>query len=157
VHTEPGEEMQVDFGAVGPLFDPAAGCPRSAYVFVATLGFSRHQYTELVFDQKTPTWIALHRRTFESFGGVPVRVVPDNLKPAVKQILVQDPVLGEAYRRMALHYGFLVSPTLPAMPQHYPEFGITSTKARWKMASTMSSAISWRDKNSWTCSSPINA
>jgi len=118
VHTEPGEEMQVDFGAVGPLFDPVAGCPRSAYVFVATLGFSRHQYAELVFDQKTPTWIALHRRTFESFGGVPIRVVPDNLKPAVKQILVQDPVLGEAYRRMALHYGFLVSPTLPAMPQH---------------------------------------
>jgi transposase len=118
VHTAPGEEMQVDFGSVGPLFDPGAGCPRSAYVFVATLGFSRHQYAELVFDQKTPTWIALHRHTFESFGGVPARVVPDNLKPAVKKILVQDPVLGEAYRRMALHYGFLVSPTLPAMPQH---------------------------------------
>ena len=77
VHTAPGEEMQVDFGSVGPLFDPGAGCARSAYVFVATLGFSRHQYAELVFDQKTPTWIALHRRTFESFGGVPARVVPD--------------------------------------------------------------------------------
>ena len=118
VHTDPGEEMQVDFGSVGRLFDPAAGCLRTAYVFVATLCFSRHQYAELVFDQKTPTWIALHRRAFESFGGVPARVVPDNLKPAVKQILVQDLVLGEAYRRMALHYGFLVSPTLPAMPQH---------------------------------------
>lgn len=77
VHTGPGEELQVDFGSVGLLFDPHAGRPRKAYVFVATLSFSRHQYAELVFDQKTPTWVALHRRAFESFGGVPARVVPD--------------------------------------------------------------------------------
>jgi hypothetical protein len=45
-------------------------------------------------------------------------VVPDNLKAAVKKALVLDPVLGEAYRRLALHYDFLVSPTLPGMPRH---------------------------------------
>jgi transposase len=118
VHSAPGEDLQVDFGSVGPLFDPGAGHPRPAYVFVATLCFSRHQYAELVFDQKTPTWIALHRRAFESFGGVVTRVIPDNLKAAVIQALVHDPVLGEAYRRMALHYGFLISPTLPDRPQH---------------------------------------
>jgi transposase len=118
VHTAPGEELQVDFGSVGPLYDPVQGCRRPAYVFVATLCYSRHQYAELVFDQKTPTWIALHRRAFDSFGGVPKRVVPDNLKPAVLQALVHDPVLGEAYRRMGLHYGFLISPTGPGRPQH---------------------------------------
>ncbi len=118
VHTAPGEELQVDFGSVGPLYDPVRGCRRPAYVFVATLCYSRHQYAELVFDQKTPTWIALHRRAFDSFGGVPKRVVPDNLKPAVLQALVHDPVLGEAYRRMGLHYGFLISPTEPGRPEH---------------------------------------
>jgi len=118
VHTAPGEELQVDFGSVGLVYDPDHGDRRPAYVFVATLGFSRHQYAELVFDQKTPTWIALHRRAFDSFGGVPQRVVPDNLKPAVAQALVHDPVLGEAYRRMGLHYGFLISPTAPGRPQH---------------------------------------
>jgi transposase len=118
VHTSPGEELQVDFGAVGQLYDPAAGGLRRAYVFVATLSFSRHQYAELVFDQKTPTWIALHRHAFESFGGVPARVVPDNLKAAVIKLRVHDPVLGEAYRRMALHYDFLISPTLPRRPRH---------------------------------------
>jgi hypothetical protein len=45
-------------------------------------------------------------------------VVPDNLKPAVKQALAHDPVLGEAYRRLALHYGFLISPTAPGRPRH---------------------------------------
>lgn len=118
LHSTPGEEVQVDFGSVGPLYDPRQGRLRPAYVFVATLCYSRHQYAELVFDQKVSTWIALHRHAFEFWGGVPRRIVPDNLKAAVSQALVYDPVLGEAYRRMAQHYGFLISPTRPATPQH---------------------------------------
>jgi transposase len=118
VHVAPGEEAQVDFGPVGMLFDPGSGHLRAAYVFVATLSYSRHQYAELVFDQKVPTWIALHRRAFEAWGGVPKRIVVDNLKAAVVRALVHDPVLGEAYRRMAQHYGFVISPTRPATPQH---------------------------------------
>lgn len=118
VQSEAGEDMQVDFGSVGQLYDPVSKRIRSAYVFVATLGYSRHQYAELVFDQKVKTWIALHRRAFQFFGGVPKRVIPDNLKAAVVQALVHDPVLGEAYRRMALYYGFLISPTIPRTPRH---------------------------------------
>ncbi len=118
VHTAAGEEMQVDFGAVGQLFDPASGRMRTAYAFVATLCYSRHQYAELVFDQKVTTWIGLHRRALEYFGGAPRRVVPDNLKAAVVQVLVHDAILGEAYRQMALHYGFLISPTRPYTPRH---------------------------------------
>jgi transposase len=118
VHTEPGEDMQVDFGSVGQLYDPVSKSMRTAYVFVATLGYSRHQYAELVFDQKAATWIALHKRSFAYFGGVPRRVIPDNLKAAVLKALVHDPILGEAYRRMALYYGFLISPTIPHTPRH---------------------------------------
>lgn len=118
VQTPPGEEAQVDFGPVGQLYDPQTDRLRTAYVFVATLSYSRHQYAELVFDQKIPTWIALHRRALESWGGVPRRVVPDNLKAAVVQALIYDPVLGEAYRRLAQHYGFIISPTRPHTPRH---------------------------------------
>jgi len=118
VHTAPGEEAQVDFGGVGQLYDPNSGRLRRAHVFVASLCYSRHQYAELVFDQKTPTWIGLHRRAFESWGGVPRRIVPDNLKAAVVKALVHDPILGEAYRRMAQHYGFVISPTRPRTPRH---------------------------------------
>jgi transposase len=70
VHSAPGEEMQVDFGTVGQLYDPETGRIRTAYVFVATLSYSRHQYAELVFDQKVVTWIALHRQAFDWFVGV---------------------------------------------------------------------------------------
>ena len=118
VHTAPGEEAQVDFSPVGRLLDPRSGALRPAYAFVMTLSFSRHQYAELVFDQKIATWIACHRHAFQSFGGVPQRVVPDNLKAAVLKASLHDPVLGEAYRRMAQHYGFLVSPTRPRTPEH---------------------------------------
>src|SRR5271157_2317793 len=83
VHSEPGEDLQVDFGHVGMLYDPVTQRMRRAYVFVATLCYSRHQYAELVFDQKIGTWVALHKRAFEFFGGVPKRVIPDNLKAAV--------------------------------------------------------------------------
>lgn len=118
LNTPAGEEMQVDFGSVGDLFDPSSGQTRTAYVFVATLCYSRHQYAELVFDQKVVTWIGLHRRAFEYFGGAPRRVVPDNLKAAVIKALVYDAVLGEAYRQMALYYGFMISPNRPYTPRH---------------------------------------
>jgi transposase len=118
VETGPGEQAQVDFGPVGKLYDPESDRVRPAYAFVMTLSFSRHQYAELVFDQKVSTWIGLHRRAFESLGGVPRRIVPDNLKAAVLRASLHDCVLGEAYRCLALHYDFLVSPTRPHTPRH---------------------------------------
>jgi len=39
---------KVDLGPVGQLYDPVTKRMRTAYVFVATLGYSRHQYAELV-------------------------------------------------------------------------------------------------------------
>jgi transposase len=47
------------------------------------LGYSRHMFAQIVFDQCTETWIRLHMEAFAYFGGVPAVVVPDNLKAAV--------------------------------------------------------------------------
>jgi transposase len=79
IETEPGQEAQVDFGYVGKLYDPAEGRLRKAYVFVMVLGYSRHQFARICFDQKVETWLALHTEAFEWFGGAPEVVVPDNL------------------------------------------------------------------------------
>lgn len=118
VHSEPGEEMQVDFASIGPIFDPRSGKLRTGYVFVATLCYSRHQFAEIVFDQKISTWIGLHQRAFAFLGGVPRRVVLDNLKAGVAKALIIDPILGEAYRKLAQHYHFIISPNRPATPRH---------------------------------------
>lgn len=112
VETKPGEEAQVDFGYAGLCQG------RKIWVFVMTLSWSRHQYLEFVHDQKSETWIACHERAFRHFGGVPTRIVVDNLKAAVISHLLHDPVLGEPYRRLARHYGFTISPNRPRTPQH---------------------------------------
>lgn len=44
--------------------------------------------------------------------------MPDNLKAAVLVAALHDPVLGEPYRRLAQHYGCLISPTRPRTPRH---------------------------------------
>jgi transposase len=118
VETPAGEEAQVDFGYAGRMLDPQNGLARKAWAFVMTLSFSRHQYVEFVFDQEIGTWLRCHRNAFEWFGGVPHRVVLDNLKAAITKAALHDLVVQRAYRELAEHYGFLISPCRPATPQH---------------------------------------
>ena len=93
---------------------------RKAWIFVLVLAWSRHQYAEIVFDQKLPTWLLCHQHAFEFFGGVPHRIVLDNLKAAIIKAYTRDeePTVQQAYRECAEHYGFLIDPCLPRKPQH---------------------------------------
>ena len=118
VETAPGEEAQVDFGYAGRMIDPETGEMRKAWAFVMTLSWSRHQYVAFVFDQKIPTWLRLHRNGFAFLGGVPQRVVIDNLKAGITQACWHDPQVQLTYRECAEHYGFLIAPCKPRTPQH---------------------------------------
>ena len=46
------------------------------------------------------------------------KVTPDNLKAAIIVASFEDPLVNRAYRQLALHYGFLISPCLPYHPEH---------------------------------------
>jgi len=121
VETAPGQVAQVDFGDVGKLYDPASRVLRRAYVFVMVLGYSRHMFAQIVFDQSTETWMRLHVEAFDYFGGVPAVIVPDNLKAAVIRaaFAVDDKsVLNRSYRELARHHGFKIDPTPPYTPEH---------------------------------------
>ncbi len=118
VETPPGQEAQVDFGYAGRMIDPATGALRKAWAFVMVLAWSRFMYVEFVWDQSVATWLLLHRHGFEFFGGVPHRVVLDNLKAGVTHADVDDPQIQHAYRECAEHYGFLVAPCRPRTPEH---------------------------------------
>jgi transposase len=118
VEVPPGAEAQVDFGYAGKMKDPATGRDRKAWAFVMTLSCSRHQYARLVFDQSVSTWLWCHRLAFESFGGVPAKVVIDNLKAGIVKALWRDQVVQRCYRDLAEHYGFLISPCRPRTPEH---------------------------------------
>lgn len=116
VEVPPGSEAQVDFGYAGRALDPATGAMRRAWVFVLVLSHSRHLYAELVFDQRVETWLLCHVHAFAAFGGVPRRVVLDNLKAAILDACVHDPTVQRAYRECAAHYGFLIDPNPPRTP-----------------------------------------
>jgi transposase len=118
VERPPGEEAQVDFGYAGWLIDPVTGKQRRAWAFVMTLSWSRHQYVEFVWDQKAETWLLCHRHAFEYFGGVPERVVIDNLKAAIVKAIRDDPAVQASYQECTLHDGFRIAPCRVRMPQH---------------------------------------
>ena len=118
VERPPGEEGQVDFGYAGKMIDPESGRLRRTWAFVMTLSWSRHQYVEFVFDQKIETWLRCHRNAFVFFGGVPQRVVIDNLKAAIVKAIQDDPEVQRSYQECALHYGFLIAPCRVRTPQH---------------------------------------
>lgn len=100
-----------------------------------TLSWSRHQYVEFVFNQKIPTWLRLHRNAFAFLGGIPQRVVIENLKAGITKAYWDAPEVQVTYRECAEHYGFLIAPCKPKTPQH---------KGKWKRgASITSNAISW--------------
>jgi transposase len=116
VESAPGEESQVDFGYAGLTVDPKTGALRKTWFFVMTLSYSRHMYAHLVYKQNVETWIDCHIKAFEYFGGVPGRIVLDNLKAAILKACTEDPLVQLAYRELAEHYGFLIDPNPPAMP-----------------------------------------
>ena len=115
--SEPGAEAEIDFGYVGKMLD-AEGRLRKTWVFVMVLSWSRYAYAEFVFDQKVETWLRCHRNALEFFGGVPNRLVIDNLKSGITRAVWDDPQVQMAYRECAEHYGFLILPCRPATPEH---------------------------------------
>ena len=118
VETPPGQEAQVDFGYVGEIFDPITKRLRKAWVFVMALSWSRHMFAEITFDQKVETWIELHVRAWEWFGGCVERVVLDNLRAGIVRAVVHDQEAQRSYRELAEHCGFVIAPCRPRTPRH---------------------------------------
>lgn len=113
----PAEAAQVDFGSGPKFIDTETGEVKASWFFIMTLCFSRHQYAEIVLDQKVETWLACHRRAFEWFGGVPEKLIIDNPKCAITRACAKDPEVQRAYEELALGYGFRIAPCPPRDPK----------------------------------------
>lgn len=117
----PGEQAQIDYGKLGMWFDPAAGRPRAVWAFVMVLACSRHMFVRptLVMDQTE--WTRAHVEAFAFFGGVPARLVPDNLKTGVDKPDLYDPKINRSYAELAAHYGTLIDPARALKPKDKPQ------------------------------------
>jgi len=50
---------------------------------VASLGLSSYTFAEGTWSQQLPCWIGSNIRAFECMGGMPMLVVPDNVRTGV--------------------------------------------------------------------------
>jgi transposase len=104
----PGECAQVDWGSFGTV--PVGATTRRLSFFVMVLCYSRMMYLEFTVSQTMEHFLACHQHAFEAFGGVPAKVMTDNLKSAViKRIIGADPVFNPRYLDFANHYGFSIT------------------------------------------------
>jgi transposase len=117
----PGTEAQIDYGRLGMWLDPRSGRRRTVQAFVMVLPCSRHMFVRptLVMDQAE--WTAAHVEAFAFFGGVPARLVPDNLKTGVDKPDLYDPKINRSYAELAAHYGTLIDPARARKPRDKPQ------------------------------------
>jgi len=104
----PGECAQVDWGSYGSV--RVGETMRRLSFFVMVLCYSRQMYVEFTVSQTMEHFLACHQNAFIAFGGVPTRIMVDNLKSAVlKHARGEAPVYNPRYLDYARHQGFSVT------------------------------------------------
>ena len=97
------------------------------WMFRIVLSHSRKGYSEAVWRQTTDNFIAALENAFVHFGGVPKRLVIDNLKAAVARADWYDP---EVHPKLQSFAATTARPSCPPSPTR------PSTRARSKTASS---------------------
>ena len=112
----PGEEAQIDFGRGAFVIEK--GKRRRPHLFRLVLSHSRKGYAEATWRQTTESFIRAIENAFLHLGGVPARLIIDNLKAGVSRADWFDPEINPKVAEFCRHYGTVILPTKPAMPRH---------------------------------------
>lgn len=112
--TAPGEEAQVDWGYYGEL--PFGNASRRIYFFVMVLSYSRKIYVEFTTSQSLETFLGCHIRAFKYFGGVPKKILYDNLKSVVIRRYVGHIQYNQRFLEFSGYYLFEPKATGIAKP-----------------------------------------
>jgi transposase len=91
--TEPGKQMQVDWGQM-------RGGKNPIHAFIAVLGYSRALFVRFTDNMRYETLEQCHRLAFEYFQGLPEQIWYDNMKTVV----IERHAYGKDQHR--LHQGF---------------------------------------------------
>lgn len=103
--TPPGKQLQIDFGE---RLVEIGGSKVRAYLFVATLGYSRRHHIRAFRSERQESWFDGLESAFVKFGGVPEEVLFDNARALVVE---HDPrtrtvVFNNKLKAFAKHWGF---------------------------------------------------
>jgi transposase len=103
--TPPGRQLQIDFGE---RLVEIGGAKVKAFVFVATLGYSRRVHVRAFGHEQQASWFTGLESAFTSFGGVPAEVLMDNPRAlVVRHDAVSRTVqFNDKLIAFAKHWGF---------------------------------------------------
>ena len=104
LRTLPAEEAQVDWGHFGHIQVGRANRPLSAFVMV--LSWSRMPFVRFFLDQRMASFLTGHVRAFHALGGVPRRILYDNLRSVVTARRGEAIQFNETLLRFAAHYRY---------------------------------------------------
>jgi transposase len=100
----PGEQAQVDWADFGTV--QFGKHQRKLSAFVMTLSHSRMIFLRFFFGMKMREFKQGHVEAFEFFGGVPGKILHDNLKTGVSERLGPLIRFNEQFMQFASHYAF---------------------------------------------------
>ncbi|MEI6133217.1 MAG: IS21 family transposase [Bacillota bacterium] len=101
----PGECAQVDWGSWKSV--RVGSTNRKLSFFVMVLCHSRMLYVQFSVSQTMEHFLDCHQKAFEFFGGVPAKIMIDNLKSGVLRHLVGEaPIFNPRYIDFSRHFGF---------------------------------------------------
>lgn len=115
---KPGVAVEVDWSGPTMSILTHDGEKVTVYLFVATLPYSQYSFVKPCLNMKQDTWLKCHVDMFEYFGGVPIKVVCDNLKTGViKHPKEGEIILNESYESLGQHYSVAIMPTQVRKPK----------------------------------------
>lgn len=112
--TEPGQQMQIHFGE---KWIDVAGERVKAFVFVATLGYSRCTFAQVYPTLRQRHWLEGLEAALHHFGGVPEECVVDNAKALVLRWQGDRPVFHPEFQAFCHHWGMRPRACRPYRPR----------------------------------------
>lgn len=141
IETLPGEEAQVDWANCGTV--RVGNATRKLSAFVMVMSYSRMLYAEFTLSQCLEDFLQAHVRAFRFFGGIPLKLLYDNLKAVCLTRLGSEIRFNERFLEFSGHY--LFTPVL-CQPGHGNEKG----KVERGIQYLRSSFLDGRQITDWT-------
>jgi transposase len=152
IETLPGEQAQADWADCGSI--KIGEHTRRLSCFVMVLSYSRLMYLEFTLSQRLEDFMRCHVNAFKFFGGVPAKILYDNLKSVVLVRLGSQIRFNPKFAAFSGHYLFKPIPCNPrrANEKGRVENGIKYVKRNFLMGRTFvsfsdlkSQSVKWRD------------
>ncbi|MFZ4618417.1 MAG: IS21 family transposase [Rectinemataceae bacterium] len=151
IETEPGDEIQIDYGKMGIWTVGLRN--RIIQAFIGTLSFSRLPFVHFSTSQDQVSFAESIVAMLAFYGGSPHRITLDNLKSGVLNANIYDPTLNRTFAELCDHYGVLADPARPASPKDKGKVEriVQVVREMWKLLTALHPAATLDELNVLAC------